>query len=382
MIHERFKRRSAPRRLTYSVAGVDRSARKKSRDAITSRILGDSKRYAFGKPLRLPFGLVYPAAYSDGRLYYDLQIEGVGTKTLLAEISGDYESIGIDAVAMAVNDVIRSGASPLLLSDAIHLANSDRLRIKQLISGVRAGARLSKCTLASGETGNVLELLHPALKSKSPPFDLIVSCLGIANKSELIRGAISPGDSVVGLWSSGIHSNGLTLARKVLLDSWGGKFGPWAVPVTLRRPIVEELLEPTRIYVQALVEARKAADLKAAIHITGDGFGKFKRFLNWQIRFKRPDRRIGFRFEGLREMPEIFRLVYETSRAMRTPISMTEMFKTFNMGYGFAIILDPREVNAALESLNKQVKAEVIGHVTSEPRISVSGKDLERTLIL
>ncbi|MCL5069100.1 MAG: AIR synthase related protein, partial [Thaumarchaeota archaeon] len=198
----------------------------------------------------MPFGLVYPAKTPSGT-YYDLQIEGIGTKTLIAELTGNYETIGIDAVAMAVNDVIRSGAHPMLLSDAIHIAESDR-KVGSLIRGVRAGAKLSGCILASGETGNVAELLHGEISKSSPPFDLIVSCLGIAKKSELIMGEISSGDSIIGLRSSGIHSNGLSLARKVLLKPWGGKFDPWFKPPTIRRSVVEELLEPTKINTDAI----------------------------------------------------------------------------------------------------------------------------------
>ena len=173
--------RETQKRLTYASTGVNRSSREKSRDDIASRLFRDSVRYPFGKPVRLPFGLVYPAKTPSGT-YYDLQIEGVGTKTLLAELTGNYDTVGIDAVAMAVNDVISSGARPMLLSDAIHISKSDK--VGSLIRGVRAGAKTSGCILASGETGNVAELLHNEINKSSPPFDLMVSCLGIAKKSD------------------------------------------------------------------------------------------------------------------------------------------------------------------------------------------------------
>ena len=247
-------------RLTYSKSGVNRTTRERSREGVAARIVRDSHRYDFGTPIRLPFGLVYPSV-ARGNMYYDLQIEGVGTKTLLAELTGKYDTIGIDAVAMAVNDVIRSGAIPVLLSDAIHMATSDRKKIGRLIGGVRAGARLSGCVLASGETGNVRELLHSEIRRSSPPFDLIVSCLGVVKRNDLISGKVSEGDSIIGLRSSGIHSNGLTLARKLLLKPWGGKFDPWYRPPILGRSIVEELLEPTKIYVSALGELQNASGL-------------------------------------------------------------------------------------------------------------------------
>jgi phosphoribosylformylglycinamidine cyclo-ligase len=328
----------------------------------------------------LPFGLVYPAKAPSGT-YYDLQIEGIGTKTLLAELTGNYDTIGIDAVAMAVNDVIRSGSHPTLLSDAIHIAKSDR-KVGSLIRGVRAGARTSGCILASGETGNVSELLHGELEKSSPPFDLIVSCLGVAKKSELIMGNISPGDSIIGLGSSGIHSNGLTLARKVLLKPWGGKFDPWFKPPMIRRSVVEELLEPTTIYAEAIDRAKQVSELKAAIHITGDGFAKFRRLLVWQRRFKQSQLKLGFKFERLRRMPSVFRLIHETAKAQGTPISLPEMFRTFNMGYGFAVIVAKKDTERMLDSLNKHGRAEKIGQASEDGQISVSTQDSPKPLIL
>jgi phosphoribosylformylglycinamidine cyclo-ligase len=373
-------RRAIQKRLTYASTGVNRHLREKSRDEIASRLFHDSIRYPLGKPVRLPFGLVYPAKAPIGT-FYDLQIEGVGTKTLLAEFTGNYETIGIDAVAMAVNDVIRSGARPMLLSDAIHIAKSDR-KVGSLIRGVRVGAKTSGCILASGETGNVAELLHGEMTKSSPPFDMMVSCLGIAKRSELVMGDISAGDSIIGLRSSGIHSNGLTLARKVLLKPWGGEYDPWFKPSVIRRAVVEELLEPTTIYADAIANVQNASEVKAAIHITGDGFAKFRRLLVWQRRFKQSGMRFGFKFEGLRRMPSVFRLIYETAKSRRTPISMPEMFRTFNMGYGFAIIVAKNEADKALESLNKHGRAERIGQVSVDGQISVSTPDWAKPLIL
>lgn len=375
--------RKSQSNLTYAAVGVNRSKRDRARISMSRNLLGDSNWYPHGKPLQLPFGLVFPSE-RDSNAYYDLQIEGVGTKTLLAESSGIYDTIGIDAVAMVVNDVLRSGARPLLLSDAIHIANSDELRVRRLVEGVRKGAMISKCFLASGETGNVAEILHPETKIGSPPFDLMAACLGVVRKSELISGQFAPGDDIIGLRSSGIHSNGLTLARRVLLKAWGGKFAPWSRPDLLRRPLIQELLEPTKIYVDALVEAQQVTDLKASIHITGDGFGKFRRLIDWRRRFKRASPRVGLRFEGLREMPSIFRLIYDTARERHTPITISEMFQTFNMGYGFAILTNSEYSNKVVDSINKHCEAEIIGHVVSDrdERISVSTPELEKPIAL
>lgn len=369
------------RRLTYATAGVNRSSREKYRDVITSDLSTESLRYSLGDPIRLPFGFVYPSD-ATRREFYDLQIEGIGTKTLLAELIGKYDTIGIDAVAMAVNDVIRSGAHPILMSDAIHIAASDKMKISSLIRSVREGARISGCILASGETGNVSEIFHQQLFRSSPPFDLIVSCLGTVKATELVQGNIQPGDVILGLRSSGIHSNGLTLARRVLLKPWGGRFDPWGRPLSIKRTVIEELLEPTRIYAKPVLAATRNFNLKAAVHITGDGFGKFHRLLNWRRKFKQSRVKIGAKFEGLRRMPGIFRLIHETARAQRTPISLAEMFKTFNMGYGFAIVVSKEQATACLAFLNKHCLTERIGTITSDGIVSIATEDSEKRLII
>jgi phosphoribosylformylglycinamidine cyclo-ligase len=369
------------KQLTYAQTGVNRTTRERSRQTIYAGIVRDTSRYQYGTPVRLPFGIVYPSP-PPSNTYYDLQIEGVGTKTLLAELTGNYDTIGIDAVAMASNDVIRSGARPVLLSDAIHIASTDKDKLMGLLRGIRWGASSSGCILASGETGNVQELLHEQMAKSSPPFDLMVACLGIAKKSELIVGSVKEGDSIIGLRSSGIHSNGLTLARKVLLKTWGGKFDPWFKPPLLRRAVIEELLEPTTIYVPAIQEVQKSTEIKATIHITGDGFAKFHRLLRWQRRFKQSRAGIGIKFEGLRRMPPIFRLIYETAKDRRSPISLAEMFRTFNMGYGFAAIVAKNQAERAISLFGKHVKAEQIGTVSSSGNISVSTPDSVRAMVL
>ncbi|MCL4518395.1 MAG: phosphoribosylformylglycinamidine cyclo-ligase [Thaumarchaeota archaeon] len=366
--------------LTYASAGVDRSLRDSSRRNITARLVSRSRTYQFGHPIELPFGLIYPSPVEKAMLY-DLQIEGVGTKTLLAEMSGDYRSVGIDAVAMTVNDVIRSGANPFLLSDAIHISKSRPQVTRQLVEGVMNGAKKAGCVLASGETGDVPEILHQPLQADSFPFDIMVSAVGFVRKHDIIRGSVSPGDVVIGLESSGIHSNGLTLARKILLRKWGGRYAAWDEPDPLNRPLIEELLEPTKIYAKAITDSQRHVKFKAAVHITGDGLGKFRRLVDWMQRIER--RAIGFKFEGMGEIPSIFRLIYETARSNKNFLSSKEMFETFNMGFGFAVVVDKRDADATLDRLNKHCHAVRIGEATREAAISVDDSYFEnRRLIL
>jgi phosphoribosylformylglycinamidine cyclo-ligase len=366
-------------KLSYRKVGIDRKSRKKSRSKIQSALFSHVEKYPFGKVIQLPFGILFPFGQNQGT-YFDLQIEGVGTKTLLAELSEDYSSIGRDAVAMAANDVLRSGSRPVLLSDAIHIAQSQPKKVEQLISGVSEGAKQAGAILASGETGDVAEILHSQISDESPPFDLFVSCLGLASEKEIIKGSISPGDRIIGLSSSGIHSNGLTLARKVLLKKWGGKFDMWERPNNLERPLLEELLIPTRIYSEDLSRMKEEVVIKAAVHITGDGFAKFNRLVEWKGQAKGSN--LGFTFRLQRKPPEIFSLIQKTAESLRQPISEEEMYKTFNMGYGFAIIVSKKESSIALELLGNKSSAQDIGYVSSTGRISLTGPDMEKPLLL
>jgi len=328
--------------------------------------------------VKIPFGSLFPSPQSTGS-YFDFEIEGVGTKTLLAEISRDYSTIGIDGVAMAVNDVIRSGSDPILISDAVHISKSNPQILHSILLGVQKGSKIAGCTLASGETGDVAELLHDRIEGGSIPFDLFVSCLGIVKNTNIIRGDISPGDRIIAMDSSGVHSNGLTLARKVLLRQWGGKFDTDDSPDDLGRSLIQELMEPTRIYAKEMKTLRETTNIAAAVHITGDGMSKFRRLLLWQSKNGKPG--LGLKLK-LSRKPAIFKLILDTARASGTPISITEMFRTFNMGYGFAIVLSPRDVSAALDSLNNLCPAEDIGYVTADGKISVESGYTEKTIFL
>jgi phosphoribosylformylglycinamidine cyclo-ligase len=342
----------------------------------------ESGSYAHGTPIKLPFSTVFPIMESGGDWFYDLQVEGVGTKTLLAELSGNYSTIGIDAVAMVVNDVIRSGAEPLLISDAIHAAESRPAWIDEVLGGVRRGARLASCTLASGETGDVPEILHARLSGRGPsiPFDLIASCFGRASKGSLIMGNLSVGDRVIGIESSGIHSNGLTLARKVLLKKWGGLYDPWDEPSEIGKPVIDELMEPTRIYAKALASgASVASGVSAALHITGDSFGKFQRLIDWS---SGRGKDVGFDFRLQKRTPGVFQLIYDSARALGRKISMTEMFRTFNMGYGFALVVKKSDSHDVLDALNRHFPSDEIGSVSTSRRIEIHHPSLEEKALI
>jgi len=352
--------------LTYADSGVNRELRAKAKNALKA-LKKTYKLNPYGKVLQLPYGNVFPA----GDRWLDLVIEGVGTKVLLAQLADKYDTIGIDAVAMAVNDVIRSGATPLALADNIHAQASDPTLVREWVKGLVKGAIESQCVVAGGEIGDVADIIKGVKEGKG--FDFVVACVGEVTGDKIIRGNnINPNDAIIGLRSSGIHSNGIALARKVLFKEWGGKFGPYERPEGLDRELIHEVLEPTRIYVKPLKEVTKEYQVKGAVHITGDAYLKFGRLAKFS-------KGIGFELSKFRPQP-IFDVVQEAA-ADFGGITDEEMLKTFNMGWGFALVVDGKDHDGVLQVLERSmVESEVIGRATKIPGIVVHYKSKKLVL--
>jgi len=349
------------RKLTYSDSGVDRDLRAESKKAL--QVLKQTYKHSrYGKVVELPYGNIFP--FHDG--YLDLAIEGVGTKVLIAQLAGEYDTIGIDGVAMAVNDVIRSGARPIAIADNIHAQVSDPSLVREWMRGISRGAAESECIVPSGEIGDVADLIKGLRAGKG--FDMIFAAVGEVAKEDVISGRnMGPGDPIIGLKSSGLHSNGISLARRVLFKQWGGKYKADAVPDGLERELVHEVLEPTRIYVKPFLRLTEKLEVKAAVHITGDAYLKFGRLATFS-------QDIGFEFNNFKPQP-IFDLIQKTASELNTPITDVEMFRTFNMGWGFAAIVEKADTDKALDVLNKAgVESEQIGHVTGLGGIRVLHK--------
>lgn len=355
------------KKLTYAETGVDRELRAKSKIALKT-LKQTYKFSAYGEVLQLPYGNIFPI---DKNRYLDLAIEGVGTKVLLAQLADKYDTIGIDGVAMVVNDVIRSGAKPLAIADNIHAHKSDPFLVKEWMKGIAKAATETQCIVAGGEIGDVAEIIRGLKKGKG--FDMVVSCVGEVSKDRIIFGNdIKPKDVVIGLRSSGIHSNGITLAKRVLFKEWGGRFDPYDVPKGLDKEIIYEVLEPTKIYAKPIREVVKHHRIKGAVHITGDAYLKFSKFTKFS-------KRIGFRFNNFKPQP-IFELMQKTAESFGG-ITDKEMLKTFNMGWGFAIVVDGQEQDNILDCLEKsKIEAEVIGEATSTKKIVAVYK--RKTLVL
>jgi len=354
-----------PKKLTYAETGVDRELRAESKTVLG--MLEQTYQFSLhGEVLQLPYGNIFPI---DDNRYLDLVIEGVGTKVFLAQLANKHDTIGIDGVAMAVNDVIRSGARPLAIADNIHTHKSDPTRVQQWIEGITKGAAESRCIVIGGEIGDVSELIRGVKEGIG--FDMIVSCIGDVSKDRIISGKnIKPRDIVIGLRSSGLHSNGITLARKVLFKAWGGKFDPYDIPEDLGRALIFEALEPTTIYAKPLQAVANHHEVKGAVHITGDAYLKFNRLVEFS-------KGVGFKLDNFKPQP-IFELIQKTAEE-KGGITDDEMLKTFNMGWGFAIIIDKKAEDDILDILEKsKVEAEPIGEATSSRKIvaAYKGKQL------
>jgi phosphoribosylformylglycinamidine cyclo-ligase len=342
--------------FTYAEAGVDRELRARSKEALKS--LEETYRFSrYGKVIELPYGKIFPFAKG----YLDLAIEGVGTKVLVAQLANKYDTIGEDAVALAVNDVIRSGARPLAIVDNIHAQLSDPQLVDEWMKGIVKGATEAECLVPGGEIGDVAEIITGVLDGKS--FDMVIASIGELSGEEIVWGNnIEAGDAVIGLRSSGLHSNGITLARKTLFKQWGGKYDPYDVPEGLGREVVYEVLEPMRTYVKAVLKISRAHHVKGLVHITGDAYQKFDRLMMFS-------RGIGFEFDNFKPQP-IFRLIRETAPEVRGPITDEEMLKTFNMGWGFAVVVNESDADSVIDTLEKnEVAAEKIGTATNTRRI-------------
>jgi phosphoribosylformylglycinamidine cyclo-ligase len=348
-----------PKNYTYTEAGVNREQRHESKKALST--LKETYRHSgFGGIMRLPYGNIFPIGDNS---FLDLEIEGVGTKVLVAELAGKYDTIGVDAVAMVVNDVIRSGAKPLALADNIHAVASEPTLVNAWLKGIIEGANQSECPIVNGETGDVAEIIKGITPNSG--FDMVASCVGTVEKQDIITGeCIKPGDPIIGLPSSGVHSNGITLVRKILFKQWGGKYDATDIPEGLDREVALEVLEPTKIYVKSSLKLAEAVKVKGAVHITGDAYTKFNNLAAFS-------RGIGFEFDNFKPQP-VFGLIQQTARDLGYVITDEEMFTTFNMGWGFGVIVAKEDRDRALDVLEKAgAKPEQIGKIVDKPQVTI-----------
>lgn len=279
--------------------------------------------------------------------------DGVGTKLKLAIDHNRHNTIGIDAVAMSVNDILTTGAEPLYFLDYIAVNKVIPEMVADIVDGVSEGCVQSGCALIGGETAEMGEMYGKG------EYDIAGFAVGAVEKAAYIDGSdVKAGDRIIGLPSSGIHSNGYSLVRKLLLDN--------AVDVNKDldgRPIIDRLLEPTRIYVKSVRALMEKVDVKAMSHITGGGFIE-------NIPRALPEN-LGADIEaGGIEVPRIISWLMELGN-----IDPQEAYNVFNMGIGFIIAVDEADVEAAVRALEDAGEApEVIGTVTEESGLRIHGR--------
>lgn len=329
---------------TYKQSGVDIEAG----DAFVERIKPYAARTVrpevvsgvggFGGLFALP-----PGKYREPVLVSGT--DGVGTKLKVAFLAGRHDTVGVDLVAMSVNDILTCGAEPLFFLDYFATSRLEVDAASEVVKGIALGCEQAGCTLLGGETAEM-----PGFYGRGE-YDLAGFCVGVVERSDIIGGStIAPGDVLIGLPSSGLHSNGYSLARKVLLDD--RKLSLDATPEGLDRPLAEALLEPTRIYVKDIQALLKVVKVKGMAHITGSGIpGNLPRCL--------PDGTRAVLSEKAWQRPALFDVIARLGGVPRD-----EMFSTFNMGLGFIVVVAPEDAATALSTLNARgVKATQVGRV-------------------
>lgn len=332
--------------LTYSRAGVDiRKIRRIQQDI--GKLITTTHSTIENKNWRIWTGFGHYAGLLEFQSkVFALHTDGVGTKIIIAQLMKKFDTLGIDCVAMNVNDVICVGAVPIGFLDYIALKKPDSYLVRELVKGLTKGAKESQVAIVGGETAILPDLLS---QKEENSFDLVGSVFGIADKKSLVMGnKITEGDIIIGLESNGLHSNGYSLARKVLLPRYKlKKSHPF-----LERSLGEELLKPTRIYVKPILEIlqRERDSIHGLAHITGGSFSKLFRLNN----------KVNFNLNNLPKQDDIFSLIQQAGK-----ISNEEMYSTFNMRIGFCIIVSKSRVDILKQLLEtNKVKHHQIGYIT------------------
>ena len=313
---------------TYSEAGVDIDASERATEALIAQIKGVNRK-GDGEAIKLDNGFAGLVKLGDGALA--MCTDGVGSKILLAEEMDSIHTVGIDCVAMNTNDLICVGAEPLSFVDYVALDKPDEKLMAKIGIGLAEGCKQSNCTLSGGETAILPELVHG--------FDIAGTSVGYVKQDKIIDGTkISEGNVLIGLKSSGPHSNGYTLIRK-LFDG--------------DKELGKKLVEPTRIYVKEVMNLINQVNVHGIAHITGGGLDNISRINdNFQYVIDKP-----------LPVPSVFNWLQE-----KGSIETKEMYRTFNMGMGMIIIVDGDDAEKSVSILGEY--AQIIGSVKSGKGIS------------
>jgi phosphoribosylformylglycinamidine cyclo-ligase len=330
----------------YREAGVDTDEAELGLSRLVERITRTWPHPGDFGAVRLPIG--YFANVIDiGGIGLAICTDGVGSKAIIAQLMNSYDTIGIDCVAVNVNDLICVGAQPVSLVDYIAVEHADARILDAIAIGLAEGAAQAGISISGGETAQLEDVVRG--------FDLAGTAVGTVPLDRIVTGRhLEPGDRVIGIASSGIHSNGLTLARKAFFKREAPLPMDFPMPGT-GVPLGRELLRPTFIYVREVSEILgQVPDVKALINITSDGLLNLSRVDN---------SRVGFRIDELPGVPGIFKLIQELGN-----VGAAEMFEVYNMGVGFCVVVGQSNVSQVLAILEQHHRAGwVIGEVIEDP---------------
>ena len=284
-----------------------------------------------------------------GNIALAFNTDGVGTKVMVAKDAGKYESIGIDCVAMNVNDTVTCGAEPIAMLDYLSLNNIDIAVSREIGIGLNVGAQMANISIIGGETAMVPDLVSS--------LDLSGSVIGIVQKNQIITGErISDGDLIFSLQSSGLHSNGYTTVRKILKEN---EIGIQDKFPSENKKTADILLEPTRIYVKEILDILNIVDIKGMANITGGGFRNIVRLKDMKYVFDDPA-----------EPQNVFKKLKELGN-----LSYSQMYETFNMGTGFMVVIDQDSKTDFVSTLKTRVQIKEIGHVENGTGIEIPKLD-------
>jgi phosphoribosylformylglycinamidine cyclo-ligase len=335
------------RKKTYQQAGVDTAEADAGLEHIIARVRRTWPAAGLGRVV-LPIG--YFANVIDlGGVGLAICTDGVGSKTIIAEMMGKYDTIGIDCVAMNVNDMICVGATPLSLVDYIAVERTDAAMLDAIGAGLCSGAEMAGVSISGGETAQLKDVING--------FDLCATAVGRVDLDKVIDGrSVEEGDVVIGVRSNGIHSNGMSLARRAFFAE--GRYKIDHKFEELDVPLGEELLKPTHIYVrEALQILREVASVKALINITGDGL----------LNLVRVAADVGFVIDTPLAPQPLFGLVQRLAG-----VEDGEMFEVFNMGTGFCYVVTPADADKAISILKQ--------HGREAQRIGFAVADRDKTV--
>ncbi|MBU0496915.1 MAG: phosphoribosylformylglycinamidine cyclo-ligase [Candidatus Thermoplasmatota archaeon] len=342
------------KKLTYAESGVDIDKEEYAIKELLKNIV--TTRTGIGKPL----GGHYAGMIEFGDFALVMCTDGVGSKVIIANAMKKWDTIGIDCIAMNVNDALCVGAEPLAFVDYLAIDAPDPVITRQIGKGLQAGAEQSNISIIGGETASLPELING--------FDLAGTCLAYVKKDRIVTGdKIEPGDVIIGLGSTGIHSNGYSLVRKVIQKSGLSFQDPFPRKTNKNLTIGEVLLTPTQIYVKEIVHLLNTLPVNGLAHITGGGLRNLPRLKS----------SVKYSIDNPLTPPPVFNFIQSLGE-----IDMKEMYQTFNMGMGFALIVQQDLVDKTIKLLQKTTTYQVkpVGEIKKGSGISVPSLGLSYSI--